>query len=195
MKTVNFSVAVYCGSRPGTDDAHAAAAVAVGQWIGANGGQLVYGGGKTGLMGTVAKACADAGGRVLGVMPQALVDREIANTDCDELVVVQTMHERKAIMAQRADAFVAMAGGIGTFEELFEIWTWRQLGYHNKPIGLLNISGYYDGLNAFINTARQAEFMDDKQLALMAVGEDPAALLQTLVQQAGLNAAVKTAAI
>ena len=195
MKTVNFSVAVYCGSRPGTDGAHAAAAVAVGQWIGAHGGQLVYGGGKTGLMGTVAKACADAGGRVLGVMPQALVDREVANTDCDELVVVQTMHERKAIMAQRADAFVAMAGGIGTFEELFEIWTWRQLGYHNKPIGLLNIGGYYDGLNAFINNARHAEFMDDTQLALIQVGAEPSALLQTLVQQAGVSATVKTAAL
>ena len=125
MKPVNFSVAVYCGSRPGTDQAHVAAAKAVGHWIGAHGGQLVYGGGNTGLMGTVAKACAAAGGRVLGVMPQALVDREVANPDCDEWVVVQTMHERKAIMAQRADAFVAMAGGIGTFEELFEIWTWR----------------------------------------------------------------------
>ncbi|UFS56877.1 TIGR00730 family Rossman fold protein [Comamonadaceae bacterium M7527] len=195
MKPVNFSVAVYCGSRPGTDQAHVAAATAVGHWIGTHGGQLVYGGGNTGLMGTVAKACAAAGGRVLGVMPQALVEREVANTDCDEWVVVQTMHERKAIMAQRADAFVAMAGGIGTFEELFEIWTWRQLGYHNKPVGLLNINGYYDGLNAFINTARQAEFMDDRQLALMEVGTQPAALLQTLVQQAGFNAALKTTAI
>lgn len=195
MKPVNFSVAVYCGSRLGADQVHAAAAAAVGHWIGTHGGQLVYGGGKTGLMGTVAKACADAGGRVLGVMPQALVDREVANTDCDELVVVQTMHERKAIMAQRADAFVAMAGGIGTFEELFEIWTWRQLGYHNKPIGLLNVSGYYDALHTFINNATQAEFMDDKQLALMTTDSDPAALLQTLVQQAGFNAAVNTAAI
>lgn len=192
MKSVNFSVAVYCGSRPGTDQAHVAAAKAVGHWIGAHGGQLVYGGGNTGLMGTVAKACAVAGGRVLGVMPQALVDREVANPDCDEWVVVQTMHERKAIMAQRADAFVAMAGGIGTFEELFEIWTWRQLGYHNKPIGLLNINGYYDGLNAFIGTARHSEFMDDRQLALLQIGTKPAALLQTLVQQAGLNAALKT---
>lgn len=192
MKPVNFSVAVYCGSRPGTDQAHVAAAKAVGHWIGAHGGQLVYGGGNTGLMGTVAKACAAAGGRVLGVMPQALVDREVANPDCDEWVVVQTMHERKAIMAQRADAFVAMAGGIGTFEELFEIWTWRQLGYHNKPIGLLNINGYYDGLNAFIGTARHSEFMDDRQLALLQIGTKPAALLQTLVQQAGLNAALKT---
>ena len=192
MKPVNFSVAVYCGSRPGTDQAHVAAAKDVGHWIGAHGGQLVYGGGNTGLMGTVAKACAAAGGRVLGVMPQALVDREVANPDCDEWVVVQTMHERKAIMAQRADAFVAMAGGIGTFEELFEIWTWRQLGYHNKPIGLLNINGYYDGLNAFIGAARHSEFMDDRQLALLQIGTKPAALLQTLVQQAGLNAALKT---
>ena len=146
-------------------------------------------------MGTVAQACAAAGGRVLGVMPQALVDREVANNDCDELVVVQTMHERKAIMAQRADAFVAMAGGIGTFEELFEIWTWRQLGYHNKPVGLLNVNGYYDGLKAFIATAKDTAFMDDKQLALIEVASEPAALLQSLVQQAGFNAGVKTTSL
>ena len=176
-----FSIAVYCGSRPGTEPAHTDAATEVGTWIGSRGGQLVYGGGKTGLMGTVARACAQAGGRVLGVMPRALVAREVANTDCDELVVVETMHERKAIMAERSDAFIAMAGGIGTFEELFEIWTWRQLGYHNKPVGLLNINGYYDGLNTFIQTALQAEFMDDRQMALIEVGCDPAALLHTLV--------------
>ena len=195
MKHPNFSVAVYCGSRPGNNAAHTQAAQVVGSWIGAHGGQLVYGGGKTGLMGTVAQACAAAGGRVLGVMPQALVDREVANNDCDELVVVQTMHERKAIMAQRADAFVAMAGGIGTFEELFEIWTWRQLGYHNKPVGLLNVNGYYDGLNAFIATAKDTAFMDDKQLALIEVASEPAALLQSLVQQAGFNAGVKTTSL
>jgi uncharacterized protein (TIGR00730 family) len=176
-----FSIAVYCGSRPGTEPAHTAAASEVGTWIGSRGGQLVYGGGKTGLMGSVARACAQAGGRVLGVMPQALVAREVANTDCDELVVVETMHQRKAIMAERSDAFVAMAGGIGTFEELFEIWTWRQLGYHNKPVGLLNINGYYDGLNTFIQTALKAEFMDDRQMALIEVGCQPAALLHTLV--------------
>jgi uncharacterized protein (TIGR00730 family) len=176
-----FSIAVYCGSRPGTEPAHTAAAAEVGTWIGSRGGQLVYGGGKTGLMGTVARACAQAGGRVLGVMPQALVAREVANTDCDELVVAKTMHERKAIMAERSDAFVAMAGGIGTFEELFEIWTWRQLGYHNKPVGLLNINGYYDGLNTFIQTALNVEFMDDRQMALIDVGCQPAALLHTLV--------------
>jgi uncharacterized protein (TIGR00730 family) len=194
MKTPAFSVAVYCGSRTGNDAAHTHAAVAVGEWIGSHGGQLVYGGGKTGLMGTMASACAGAGGRVLGVMPQALVAREVANNDCDELVVVQTMHERKAIMAERADAFVAMAGGIGTFEELFEIWTWRQLGYHDKPVGVLNISGYYDALHGFMTSALDSGFMDERQMALIETGTEPGELLERLVQQAGFTKPVQTQA-
>lgn len=125
-------------------------AEAVGRWIGERRGQLVYGGGRTGLMGTVAEATRKAGGRVVGIIPKALVDKELANTLCDELHIVDTMHERKAMMGERADAFLAMAGGIGTFEELFEIWTWRQLGYHDKPVGILNSAGYYDGLLAFL---------------------------------------------
>ena len=141
-----FSVCVYCGSRPGDNPAYTQVAQAVGQWIGAHHGQLVYGGGRSGLMGTVAEATRLAGGRVVGVIPQALVDKELANRQCDELHIVQTMHERKAMMAERSDAFLALPGGIGTFEELFEVWTWRQLGYHDKPLGLLNVTGYYDGL-------------------------------------------------
>ena len=124
-----FSICVYCGSRPGESAAFAQAAAAVGQWIGSHGGQLVYGGGRSGLMGTVAEATRLAGGRVVGVIPQTLVDKELANQQCDELHIVQTMHERKAMMAERSNAFVALPGGIGTFEELFEVWTWRQLGY------------------------------------------------------------------
>ena len=126
--TPSFSICVYCGSRPGERPEFRAAAEAVGRWIGEQHGQLVYGGGRTGLMGIVADATSAAGGRVVGIIPQALVDKELANHASDELHVVETMHERKAMMGERADAFVALPGGIGTFEELFEIWTWRQIG-------------------------------------------------------------------
>ena len=149
--TSHFSLCVYCGSRPGALPTYTDASRQVGEWIGRHGGQLVYGGGRNGLMGVVAQATLAAGGRVIGVIPQALVDKEAANTDCTELHVVQTMHERKQMMAERADAFLALPGGIGTFEELFEVWTWRQLGYHDKPIGLLNVAGYYDPLLQFMN--------------------------------------------
>ena len=110
-------------------------------------------------MGTVAEATRLAGGRVVGVIPQALVDKELADHACDELHIVQNMHERKAMMAERSDAFVALPGGIGTFEELFEVWTWRQLGYHGKPLGLLNVAGYYDGLLGFLQTSVKSGFM------------------------------------
>ena len=180
-----FSVCVYCGSRPGDNPAFAQAAVAVGQWIGAHGGQLVYGGGRGGLMGTVAEATRLAGGRVVGVIPQALVDKELANRLCDELHIVQTMHERKALMAERCDAFVALPGGIGTFEELFEVWTWRQLGYHNKPVGLLNVAGYYDGLLDFLQTSVASGFMGDWQMDLLFAATDTGELMRRLVQSAG----------
>ncbi|KRC14796.1 TIGR00730 family Rossman fold protein [Acidovorax sp. Root217] len=183
-----FSICVYCGSRPGENEAYAEAAAAVGTWIGAHGGQLVYGGGRSGLMGTVAEATRQAGGRVVGVIPQALVDKELANRQCDELHIVQTMHERKAMMAERSDAFIAMPGGIGTFEELFEVWTWRQLGYHDKPLGLLNVAGYYDGLLAFLNHSVASGFMGEWQMGLLHAASDTPTLLQTLVEQAGNNA-------
>ena len=180
-----FSVCVYCGSRPGENPAFAQAAEAVGQWIGAHGGQLVYGGGRGGLMGTVAEATRLAGGRVVGVIPQALVDKELANRLCDELHIVQTMHERKALMAERSDAFVALPGGIGTFEELFEVWTWRQLGYHNKPVGLLNVAGYYDGLLEFLQTSVASGFMGDWQMDLLSASTNTEELMRRLVQSAG----------
>ena len=180
-----FSVCVYCGSRPGENPAFAEAATAVGTWIGRHGGQLVYGGGRSGLMGTVAEATRQAGGRVVGVIPQALVDKELANRACDELHIVQTMHERKAMMAERSDAFIALPGGIGTFEELFEVWTWRQLGYHDKPLGLLNVAGYYDGLVGFLNHSVTSGFMGEWQMGLLHASADAEALLRTLVQSAG----------
>ena len=193
--TPAFSVAVYCGSRTGAAPEYAALAAAVGQWIGRHGGQLVYGGGKSGLMGVVADATLQTGGRVVGVIPTSLVDRELAHHGCSELHVVDTMHERKRLMAERADVFVALPGGIGTLEELFEVWTWRQLGYHNKPIGLLNVGAYYDALLAFLATSVQQGFMSSALMDLVRTGSDPAHLLPELVQAAGLSTAPGLGAI
>jgi len=136
-------------------------------------------------MGTVAAATRAAGGRVIGIIPKALVDREVANPLCDELHVVDTMHERKGMMGERADAFLALPGGIGTFEELFEIWTWRQLGYHDKPIGILNVAGYYDQLLSFLNQSVGEGFMGEWQMDLMRTGNEPLELLQWLTSHGG----------
>ena len=181
-----FSICVYCGSRPGTEPAFAEASREVGLWIAQNKGQLVYGGGHNGLMGTMADACLQAGGRVIGVIPKALVEKEWAHTGCSELHVVENMHERKRLMAEHADAFLAMPGGIGTFEEFFEVWTWRQLGYHDKPVGLLNIKGYYDNLLAFLSTSVQQGFMNAEQMQLIRSGTNTELLLKSLVTEAGL---------
>lgn len=150
--TPTFSICVYCGSRPGERQEFSAVAQAVGRWIGERGGQLVYGGGRTGLMGTVAEATRTAGGRVVGIIPKALVDKELANPLCDELHVVDTMHERKAMMGERADAFIALPGGIGTLEEFFEAWTAGYLGMHHKPIVMLDPFGHYDGLLTWLRS-------------------------------------------
>lgn len=177
-----FSICVYCGSRPGENALFAQTARAVGTWIGANGGQLVYGGGRSGLMGTVADATQAAGGRVVGVIPQSLVDKEHARHACDELHIVRTMHERKALMAERSNAFLALPGGIGTFEELFEVWTWRQLGYHDKPIALLNVAGYYDAMLAFLQHSVASGFIGEWQMGLVQTGQETDTLLRSLVQ-------------
>lgn len=184
----SFSICVYCGSRPGVSAAFGQVAEQVGRWIGERGGQLVYGGGRSGLMGRVADGALAAGGRVIGVIPQALVDREHAHRGCTELLIVQTMHERKRLMAEHADAFLALPGGIGTFEEFFEAWTWRQLGYHNKPVGLLNQDGYYDALLEFLRHGAGAGFMDEGQLRMIATDRQWQPLLETLVHQAGFPA-------
>jgi uncharacterized protein (TIGR00730 family) len=184
-----FSVCVFCGSRTGETAAFVEAARAVGHWIGANRAQLVYGGGNNGLMGVVADATLQAGGRVVGVIPKALVEREVAKLDCTELHVVDTMHDRKRLMAERADAFLALPGGIGTFEELFEVWTWRQLGYHDKPIGLLDAAGYFTPLLAFLRSSVAHGFMSDWQMELLRVDSDPASLLRQLAQGSGNSSA------
>jgi len=183
-----FSVCVYCGSKPGHRPEFAQIAVQVGTWIGQHQGQLVYGGGRNGLMGLVAEATLAAGGSVVGIIPTALVEKEWAHHGCTELHVVDTMHERKRLMAEKADAFLALPGGIGTFEELFEVWTWRQLGYHDKPIGILNSLGYYDSLLGFIGQVVEQGFMGDWQTALVTVGKEPEDLLRDLVEAAGFTA-------
>jgi uncharacterized protein (TIGR00730 family) len=189
MKKPAFSICVYCGSRPGAQPLYTEVAQFVGRWIGSHGGQLVYGGGSSGLMGEVANATLAAGGTVIGVIPQALVDKEFAHRGCTELHIVDNMHERKRLMAEHADAFVALPGGIGTFEEFFEVWTWRQLGYHDKPVGLLNVDGLYDGLMSFLRTTVSQGFINDWQMDLIRVGRDAEPLLEQLVTDAGLSAA------
>ena len=187
-----FSLCVYCGSRPGNQTAFAQAANEVGRWIGLHQGQLVYGGGQNGLMGMVAEATMLAGGRVVGIIPQFMVDREWARPTCDELHIVETMHERKRMMIDHADAFVALPGGIGTFEEFFEAWTWRQLGYHDKPVGLLNTQGYYDDLLRFLSGSVNQGFMQDSHRALIQTGEQVNELLPRLVQAAGITTSSHT---
>jgi uncharacterized protein (TIGR00730 family) len=182
-----FSLCVYCGSRPGKLESFTQTAKAVGEWIGQHKGQLVYGGGNNGLMGIVAAATQQAGGRVVGIIPHALAEMELARDDCDEFYLVDNMHQRKQMMAERADAFLALPGGIGTFEEFFEVWTWRQLGYHNKPIGLLNVDGYYDGLLAFMRTTVNDGFVSDWQMNLIQQSSNLEQLLPLLIQEAGLS--------
>jgi len=175
-----LSLCVYCGSKPGFVPAYASAAREVGTLIGALGWQLVYGGGRAGLMGIVADAALAAGATVVGVIPASLMERELGHAGLTELHVVETMHERKQMMAERSDAFIALPGGLGTFEELFEVWTWRQLGYHDKPLGLLNIDGYYDALLEFIDKTMTSGFVAQAQRDLLEVGTNASELLQRL---------------
>lgn len=183
----NFSLCVYCGSRPGVDPRFAAIAADVGRWIGTHGGQLVYGGGNNGLMGVLADAALAAGARVVGIIPHSMVQREWAKRDCTELHVVDNMHQRKSMMAERADAFLALPGGIGTFEEFFEAWTWRMLGFHRKPVGVLDAGGYYQGLLEFLQHGVRAGFMNEGQMELLTIGSEPGPLLARLVTAAGYS--------
>jgi uncharacterized protein (TIGR00730 family) len=171
-------ICVYAGSNPGSDPIYAEAARELGATLADRGIGIVYGGGKVGLMGVTADAALAAGGEVIGVMPQALIDREIGHTGLTELKVVDSMHERKALMAELADAFVAVPGGIGTLEELIEVYTWSQLGIHDKPCGVLNVSGYYDQLAGFLDHAVTAGFLRPQHRATLAVADTPADLLE-----------------
>jgi uncharacterized protein (TIGR00730 family) len=186
-----FSLCVYCGSRPGARPEYTALAERLGKAIAQRGWRLVYGGGRAGLMGTVADAALAAGAPVTGIIPESLMKLEVGHAGLTELHVVQTMHQRKQMMAEHADAFVAMPGGIGTFEELFEVWTWRHLGYHDRPLGLLDAAGYWQPLLRFLEASVAEGFMSAHQMAALQSSDDVDALLDAL--QAASNPAGKTA--
>ncbi|MBN9449355.1 MAG: TIGR00730 family Rossman fold protein [Bosea sp.] len=174
------SVCVFCGSSPGNDPVHAEGARAMGTEIARRGLTLVYGGGAVGLMGIVADAALAAGGEVHGVIPRALREKEVGHNGLTRLEVVETMHIRKARMAELSDGFVAMSGGIGTFEEIFEIWTWGQLGIHGKPLGFFNIAGFYDPLAAFLDNTASAGFLRQAHRDMAMTESEPAALLDKM---------------
>jgi uncharacterized protein (TIGR00730 family) len=171
---------VYAGSNPGARPAYAAAAAGLARAMAARGIGLVYGGGKVGLMGVLADTILAAGGEAIGVIPQALMDREIGHGGLTELRVVGSMHERKALMAELADGFVAVPGGIGTLEELIEVFTWSQLGIHAKPCGVLDAEGFYDGLSAFLDHMVAEGFLRAPHRAGMLSEREPEALLERL---------------
>jgi uncharacterized protein (TIGR00730 family) len=173
-------VCVYCGSRAGTREAYANAARELGTLLGERGIGVVYGGGQVGLMGILADAALAAGGEVIGVIPHALAAREVDHPGVTILHKVETMHERKAMMADLADAFITMPGGIGTLEELTEIWSWAYLGIHHKPVGLLNVAGYYDPLLAFMDGALEDGFVQPVHRDLLQVAASPPELLDKI---------------
>lgn len=174
------TICVYCGANAGVTPAYAEAARALGRALVDQNLALVYGGGKVGLMGVIADAVLAAGGEVTGVIPTALVEREVGHMGLTRQFIVKDMHERKAMMASLSDGFIAMPGGMGTLEELFEMLTWSQLGIHAKPIGLLNVDRFYDGLIDFIAHASGQGFIRPQHAALMMSATDPQALLQLL---------------
>jgi uncharacterized protein (TIGR00730 family) len=183
------SVCVFCGANVGSQPIYEEAAVELGQELGRRRLGLVYGGGSVGLMGALARAARDAGSSVVGVVPETLAGREIMGEQIGELIVVETMHERKAIMASLAETFVALPGGFGTMDELFEMVTWGQIGIHNKPVGLLNVAGFYDALVAWVDNAVDVEFIRAEYRDLMIVDANPGDLLDRLsrhVPPAGL---------
>ena len=174
------NICVYCGSSPGRLPAYADGARALARALLARDIGLVYGGASIGLMGVVADTVLAGGGRVVGVIPQALARKEVAHTGLTELIVTASMHERKMHMAELSDGFIALPGGIGTFEELFEIWTWAQLGIHAKPVGLLNVAGYFDALITFLDHAAQEQFLKANQRQMLLTDSDAPALLASM---------------
>ncbi len=171
---------VFCGSKPGRNPAYRDAARAMGALLAREGIGLVYGGASVGLMGEVADAARAAGGEVIGVIPQALVRRELAHKDLDDLRIVHSMHDRKALMAELSDGFIALPGGIGTLEEIFEVWSWAQLGQHAKPCGFLNVEGYYDRLIAFLGHQVAEGFLAEQDRAMIIVEREPQAILSAV---------------
>jgi hypothetical protein len=177
------SLCVFCGSNPGENPRYAAAAATLGVELAARGTTVVYGGGHTGLMGALADAALAEGGRVIGVIPSGLAERELAHQGLSEQHVVSTMHERKALMATLSEAFVALPGGLGTLDELFEIWTWAQLGFHRKPIGLLDVDGFFRPLVEMTQKLVAAGFVRQEHLELVLVDHDSERLVTRLAAQ------------
>lgn len=173
---------VYCGSSPGLLPEYSATARRCGELLAARGLGLVYGGGNVGLMGLLADAALAAGGEVIGVIPRVLIERKVAHPGVTSLIAVDTMHERKQRMAELSDGFMALPGGIGTMEELFETFTWLQLGFHRKPVGLLNVSGFYDSLLHFLAHMQGQRFLKPEHLESLQVAADPEDLLTRMAQ-------------
>lgn len=166
------SICVYCGSKTGESPVYAEAARIVGAALAAEGVTLVYGGGRVGLMGILADACLEAGGEVVGVIPDFLAEKEVAHMGVQDMRVVSSMHERKQLMADLSDGFIALPGGLGTLEELFEIWTWSQLGRHADPVGLYNVQGYFDALLTFLDHVAGEGFVERRHRDLLTVSGD-----------------------
>jgi uncharacterized protein (TIGR00730 family) len=173
-------VAVFCGSNPGARPDYLIGAKAMGRALAARGIGMVYGGSNVGLMAAIADEMQDELGDVIGVIPQSLVEREVANTSLADLRIVNSMHERKALMAKLADAFIALPGGIGTLEEFFEIWTWAMLGMHQKPCALFNVAGYFDPLLEFLDRTVEERFVRQVHREMVIVEDDPDVLLERL---------------
>jgi uncharacterized protein (TIGR00730 family) len=171
---------VFCGSSPGARPAYGAAAEELGRLLVEEGIGLVYGGGQVGLMGRLADAVLSAGGEITGVLPRALVAKEIGHPGLSDLRVVGSMHERKALMADLSDGFVALPGGLGTVEELFEVYTWSQLGLHLKPCALLDVDGYYEGIATFLSHAVEERFLRDDHRDMLIVEREPSTLIERL---------------
>lgn len=171
---------VFCGANSGHDPRYMKAAAALGRSIAQAGLGLVYGGASIGLMGAVADAALAEGGEVIGVIPQTLVAREVAHHGLSDLRVVTSMHERKALMADLSDGFIALPGGVGTLEELFEVWTWSHLGLHRKPCGLLDVAGFYSGLGRFIDHVQQEGFLRDGVRNMLLMAEDPTQMIAAM---------------
>ncbi|MDQ2665744.1 MAG: TIGR00730 family Rossman fold protein [Gemmatimonadota bacterium] len=171
------TVCVFCAAGDGRDPVYVKQALEMGRYLAESGRRIVYGGGRTGLMGALAEGALAAGGEIIGIMPKHLVDHEVAHTGLTELRVVASMHERKAMLAELSDGFLAMPGGLGTLEELFEIWTWGQLGLHRKPYGVLNVNGYFSPLLQFLDHAVTEQFVRPEYRALLVVDTEPAALI------------------
>ena len=180
MTASDKRICVFAGSSPGRQPQYVEAAQQLGEELCARGYDLVYGGGRVGLMGTVADSVLGHGGQVIGVIPEALAEKEVAHRGLTDLRVVTSMHERKALMAELSIAFIALPGGLGTLEELFEVLTWVQLGIHTKPCGLVNVGGYFNGLLEFISHAVEERFLKPDHKAMILVEEDIKALLDAV---------------